>query len=100
MTLKAYVMVNGDQVKALCDIGTMGHNLISEKFVSRNRIATKNLEVSIFLKMVIKGSRYTINYKVKPVIQIGTESGKISEVLVSFLKNCDIFLRIPYLNRH
>jgi hypothetical protein len=77
MTPEAYVMVNGDQAKALFDTGTMGDNLISGKFVSINRIATENLKVPISLKMVVKGSRSTINYKVKPVIQIGPKSGEL-----------------------
>jgi hypothetical protein len=100
MTLKAYVMVNRHQAKALFNTGTIGDNLITEKFVSTNRIATENLEVRISLKMVIKGSRSTINYKAQPVIQIGTELGEITEALVSSLENYDIFLGIPYLNRH
>jgi hypothetical protein len=93
-------MVNAHQAKALFDIGTMGDNCISGKFVSRNRIATENFEVPFSLKMAVKGSRSTINYKVKPVIQIGTESGEITEALVSSLKNYDIFLGMLYLNRH
>jgi hypothetical protein len=100
MTLKAYIMLNRDQAKALFDTGTMGDNLISGKFVSTNRIAIKNLEVSISLKMAVKGSRSTINYKAKHVIQIGTEVGKITEVLVSSLENYDIFLGMPYFNHH
>jgi hypothetical protein len=100
MTLKAYVMVNGYQIKALFDTGTIGDNLIPGKFVSTNRIATKNLKVPISLKMTVKGSRSTINYKVKPVIQIVTESGEIAEVLVLSLEKSDIIFGIPYLNRH
>jgi hypothetical protein len=68
MTLEIYVMVNGHQVKALFSTCTMGDNLISGKFVSTNRITTENLKVPISLKMAIKKSRSTINYKVKPVI--------------------------------
>jgi hypothetical protein len=71
-------MVNGHQAKVLFDTRTMEDNLISRKFVSTNRIATENLEVSISLKMAIKGSRSTINYRAKPVIQIGSESGEIT----------------------
>jgi hypothetical protein len=100
MTLKAYVMVNGHQAKALFDIGTMKENLISGKFVSTNRIATENLKVSISMKMAVKGSRFTINYKVEPVIQIGTKSGEITEALVSSLENYYIFLGTLYLNHH
>jgi hypothetical protein len=100
MTLKAYVMVNGHQVKAQFDTGTMGDNLIPGKFVSTNRIATENLEVLISLKMVVKGSRSTINYKAKPVIKIVTVSDEINEALVSSLKDYNIFLGMPYLNCH
>jgi hypothetical protein len=46
MILKAHVMINGQQVKALFNTGTMGDNLISGTFVSTNRIAT---ETSKFL---------------------------------------------------
>jgi hypothetical protein len=93
-------MVHGHQVKALFNTGTMGDKLILEKFVSTNWIATKNLEVSISLKMAVKGSRSTINYRVKSVIQISLALGKITETLISSLENYDIFLEMPYLNRH
>jgi hypothetical protein len=100
MILKVYVMVNGHQVKALFNTGTMGDNLISGKFVSTKRITTENLQVPISPKITVKGSRFTINYKGKPVIQIGSESGEITEALVSSLKNYDIFLEMLYLNCH
>jgi hypothetical protein len=76
----------------------MGNNLISRKFVSTNRIATKHLEVSISLKMSIKGSRSTINYKVKPLIQNGSELCEIPEALLLSLENYNLCLEMPYLN--
>jgi hypothetical protein len=78
----------------------MRNNFISGKFVSTNKIATENLKVPISIKMVVKKSRSTINYRAKVVIQIGSGSGKITEAFVSSLKNFNNFLRIPYLNRH
>jgi hypothetical protein len=72
MTLKAYLMVNGQQVKLQYDTSTIGDNLISGKFGSINRITTENLNISIAIKIAIKGSRSTINYKVKPVLQINS----------------------------
>jgi hypothetical protein len=60
----------------------MGDFLFPGKFVSRIRIATATLAVSIVLKMVIEGSKSTISYKAKPVTQIGTVSGEITGVLV------------------
>jgi hypothetical protein len=93
-------MGNGHQVNTLFDISIMGENFISGKFVSTNRIATENFEVPIFLKMGVKGSRSTINYKGKPVIQIHTESDEITKVLVLSIENYDIFLEMPYLNCH
>jgi hypothetical protein len=65
-------MVNEHQVKALFGIRTIEDNLMSEKFVSTNRIVMENLEVLIVPKIAVKGSRFTINYKAKPVIQIGS----------------------------
>jgi hypothetical protein len=56
MTLKVYLMVNGNQVKALYFMNTMGNYLISGKFVSTNQIVTENLKVLISLKMADKGS--------------------------------------------
>jgi hypothetical protein len=50
--------------------------------------------------MAVKGSRSTINYRVKPVFQIGSESGKITEALVSSHKNYNIFLGMPSLDLH
>ena len=100
MTLEAYIMVNGHQAKALFDTGTMGDNLISGKFISTHRIATETLENPISLKMAVKGSRSTINFKAKPVVQIGPPPGEITEALVSSLENYDIFLGMPYLNKH
>jgi hypothetical protein len=78
----------------------MGDYLISAKCVSTNRIATENLKVPISLKMAVKGLRYTSNYEVKPVIQIGTKSGEITKALVTSLENYDISLGMPQHNRH
>jgi phage-related protein len=78
----------------------MEDNLITRKFVSTNRITTKNLKVPISWKMGVKESRSTINYEVKPVIQISSESGKITKVFLSCLKNYNIFLTMLYLNYH
>jgi hypothetical protein len=78
----------------------MGDNLISGKFVSTNRIATEILKVLISLKIVVKGSKSTINYQAQPVIQISPEAGEILKTLVLFLENYDIFLGMLYLNRH
>jgi hypothetical protein len=69
----------------------MGDNLTSGKFVSINRIVTKNLEVPIYLKMAVTGSRSIINYKAKPVPQISIEVGKITNALASSLENYNIF---------
>ena len=100
MTLEAYIMVNGHQAKALFDTGTMGDNLISGKIVSTHRLATENLETPIALKMAVNGSKSTINYSAKPVVQIGPAPGEITKALVSSLENYDIFLEMPYLNKH
>jgi hypothetical protein len=100
MTLKAHVMVNRHQAKVLFDTVTMGDNLIFRRFVSTNRNATENLEAPISFKMAVKRSRYTINYRAKPVSQIGSEPGEITEGLVSSLENYDIFLEMRYLNHH
>jgi hypothetical protein len=100
ITLEAYVMVNGDQAKALFDTGTIAGNLMSGKFVSTNWISTENLAVPISLTMALKGSRLTINYWAKPVIQISSELGEITEAWVTSLENYNIFLGMPYLNCH
>jgi hypothetical protein len=93
-------MVNGHRAKVLFDTGTMRDMFIFEKFVSTNRIITENPEAPIFLKMAVKGSSSTINYRVKPIIQIGSKLDEITVVLVSSLKNNEIFLGIPYPNCH
>jgi len=100
--LEAYITVNGHKAKALrlFDTGTMGDNLISGKFVSIFQIPTKDLATPISLKMAVKGSRSTINYKSQPVIQVGDETGDITDALVCSLDNYDIFLGMPYLTTH
>ena len=50
--------------------------------------------------MAVKGSRSTINYKSQPVIQVGDETGDITDALVCSLDNYDIFLGMPYLITH
>jgi hypothetical protein len=97
MTLEAYILVNGQQAKAIFDTGTMGDNLISGKFVSTRRLATETLENPIALKKAVKGSRSTINYQAIPVVQIEPAPGEITKALVSFRKNYNIFLGMPYL---
>ena len=98
--LKAYVTVNGHKAKALFDTGTMGENLISAKFVTTFQIATQDLETPISLKMAVKGSRSTINYKCQPRIQVRDETGDTTDALVRSLDNYDIFLGMPYLTAH
>jgi hypothetical protein len=93
-------MVNGHQAKSLFDTGTMRDNLISGKFLSTHRLATETLENPIALKMAVKGSRSTINYQAMPVVQIGPAPGEITKALVSSVENYDIFLGMPYLNKH
>src|SRR3984885_6877140 len=98
--LEAYVTVNGHKAKALFDTGTMGDNLISGKFVSTFQIPTQDLDTPISLKMAVKGSRSTINYKAQPLIQVGDETGDTTDALVCSLDNYDIFLGMPYLTAH
>jgi hypothetical protein len=47
----------------------------------------------------MKGFRSTINYRANPVFQVSSVPGKIMEALVSSLKNYNIFLGMPCLNR-
>ena len=98
--LEAYVTVNGHKAKALFDTGTMGDNLISGKFVSTSQIPTQDLDTPISLKIAVKGSRSTINYKAQPIIQVGDETGDTTDALVCSLDNYDIFLGMPYLTAH
>ena len=79
--LEAYGTVNGHKAKALFDTGTMGDNLISGKFVSTFQIPTQDLDTPISLKMAVKGSRSTINYKAQPLIQVGDETGDTTDAL-------------------
>ena len=75
----------------------MGDNLISGKFVSTFQIPTQHLYTPISLKMAVKGSRSTINYKCQPLIQMENETGDKTDALVSSLDNYDIFLGMPFL---
>ena len=78
----------------------MGDNLISGKFVSTPQIPTQDLDTPISLKMAVKGSRSTINYKSQLLIQVGDETGDTTYALVCSLDNYDIFLGMPYLTAH
>jgi len=78
----------------------MRDNLISAKFVSTFQIPTKDLDTPISLKMAGKRSRSTINYKSQPIIQVGDETGDITDTLVCSLDNYDISLGMPYLTTH
>jgi len=84
---ETYITVNGHKAKAPFDTGTMGDNLIAGKFVSIFHIHTKDLDTPISLRMTVKGSRSTINYKSQPVIQVGHETGDITDALVGSLDN-------------
>jgi hypothetical protein len=48
----------------------------------------------------MKGSRSTINDRVKSIIHISYELGEITEALVSSLENYNIFLGMAYLNHY
>jgi len=78
----------------------MGDNLISGKFISTFQIPTKDLDTPISLKMAVKGSRSTINYKSQPVIKVGDETRDITDTLVCSLDNYDIFLGMSSLTTH
>ena len=78
----------------------MGDNLISGKFVSAFQIPTQDLNNPISLKMALKGSRSTINFKSQPVIKVGDETGETTDALVCSLDNYDIFLAMPCLTAH
>ena len=60
----------------------MGDNLISGKFVSTFQIPTQVLDTPIGLKMAVKGSRSTINYKSQSLIQVGDKTGDTTDALV------------------
>jgi hypothetical protein len=57
----------------------MGDNLISGKFVSTNTINIENLKVLISSKIVVKQFISTTDYHPKPVFQISSKLGKITE---------------------
>ena len=94
---EAYFTVNGHKAKALFDTGTMGDNLISGKFVSIFQIPTQDLHTPILLKMAVKRSHSTINYKCQPLMQMENETGDNTDALVCSLDNYDIFLGMPFL---
>ena len=60
----------------------MEDNLISGKFVSTFQIPTQDLDTPISLKIAVKGSRSTINYKCQPLIQMENETGDKTDALV------------------
>jgi hypothetical protein len=95
MTFEACIIIHEHQAKAPFDVGIMGDIHISGKFVSSNQIATENLDIPIFGRMAVKGSRSrsTINYRAKPVIQVGSDPGRITKALVSPLENNKILSR-------
>jgi len=99
-SLEVYITLDGQKAKALFDTGTMRDKLSSGTFVSTFQIPTKDLDTPISLKMAVKGSRSTINYKSQPLIQVGDDTGDITDTLVSSLDNYDIFLGMPYLTTH
>ena len=84
--LEAYITVNGHKAKALFDTGTMGDNLISGKFVYTFQIPTQDLDTPISLKMAVKGSRSTVNYKCQPLIQMENENRRKNQCTSMFLR--------------
>ena len=84
-------------MKALFDTGTMRDNLISGKFVSSFQIATQDLDTPISLKMAVKGSHSTINYKCQPLIQMENKTDNKTDALVCSLDNYDILLGMLFL---
>ena len=98
--LEAYIIVNGHKAKALFHTGTMGDNPISGKFVSTFQIPTQDLDTHISLKMAVKASSSTINYKLQPLIQVGNKTGDNTDALVGSIDNYHIFLGMLYLTAH
>ena len=95
--LEACITVNRYKAKALFDTGTRGDNLISGKFVTTFKTPTQDLDTSISLKVAVKGSHSTINYKCQSLIQMENETGDKTDALVCSLDNYDIFLGMPFL---
>jgi hypothetical protein len=54
ITIQVYVIVNGYQVKALFNRGTIGDYLIPRTYVFANRITTKNIVIPISTRSLSK----------------------------------------------
>ena len=97
--LEFTIMVNGKHARALVDAGTIGVTLLSNRFVTTNNIPYKPRKNPVNLKMAIKGSRSTINYRAIVDVEIGKMKVRNVEMMITPVSNYDILISVDDLTR-
>ena len=95
--LEFTLFINGKPARVLANTGTIGGTLISNKFVTTHNIPyTANTNL-VALKMAVKGSRSTSNYKVKVMIHLGKMKIRDVEMMVTSVSDYDVLLSMDDL---
>jgi len=97
--LEFTVNINGKPARALADTGTIGGNLISNKFVTTHNIPYTARNNPVTLKMAFKGSRSTSNFSVEVMIQLRKMKVDKVPMLVTPVLDYDILISMDDLIR-
>ena len=93
------IMVNGKPARPLTDTGTIGGTLPSNRFVTTNNIPYKPRNNPVNLKMAVKGSRSTSNYRAIMNVEIGKMKVRNVEMMIKPVSDYDILLSMDDLTR-
>src|SRR3954470_8397010 len=71
ISLESVIHINGKPARTLFDTGTIGADLISNRFIITHNIPYTPLKMQTSFKMSVKGSRSSTNHSMEAEIQMG-----------------------------
>ena len=98
--LEATIRIDGHDARVLFDTGTIGFNLISNRFITTHNMPYEPLSKPVTLKMAVKGSRSSANNKCKAKVEIGRHSFSPTHMTISSLDTYDALIGYNFLRKH
>jgi hypothetical protein len=98
--LEANININGHQARVLFDTGTIGTDLLSNRFISTHNIPYELLTKPRTLKMADKGSRSLANYKASVILEIGKYKFTPAPMMVTTLDTYDALIGFNFLHQN
>jgi len=98
--LEANININGHQARVLFDTGTIGTDLLSNRFITTHNIPYESLTKPRTLKMAVKGSRSSANHKCNVSLEIGTHKFTPAAMMVTTLDTYDALIGFNFLHQN